>query len=282
MNNFDLKREIAKSDTLRIFIITIFIMSIWVMAKVYFQMNGETEGWFITQTFPWMAISKSWLTTLQHPWVLVTHCFVDASISSLIGTFIWLYFFSFIIEDVKGAYSVLPLFLFTAIVTGIVTCVLCAANPRTFQFEFFYGMRPSLLAITTAAVLYNPTYKVFTMLNGGFSVWIVGVLCLLINISMGGNMDLVTLVAIFLGIIIGALYNNVLASFFSSLQHVFANGITDFKFRKKQTKILPITKAPHTIVNVSQKKIDELLDKINDKGIDSLTEQEKKWLQANS
>jgi membrane associated rhomboid family serine protease len=267
---------------LRIFIITIFIMSIWVMAKVYFQMNGESEGWFITQTFPWMAISKSWLTTIKHPWVFVTHCFVDASISSLIGTFIWLYFFSFIIEDVKGAFSVLPLFLFTALVTGLVACALSAVNPNLFQLSFFYGMRPSLLAITTAAVLYNPTYKVFTMLNGGFSVWIVGVFCLLINISMGGSMDLVSLIGIFLGIIIGVMYNNVLAGFFSSLQHLFANGISDFKFRKKPTKVIPIAKAPHTIVSVSQKKIDELLDKINDTGIDSLTEQEKKWLQSNS
>jgi membrane associated rhomboid family serine protease len=282
MSNFDIKREIAKSDTLRIFIITIFIMSIWVMAKVYFQMNGETESWFINHTFPWMAISKDWLVTIKHPWVFITHCFIDESISSLIGTFIWLYFFGFIIEDVKGAYSVLPLYLFTALLSAIVVFVLSVLSVNTFHFPFYFGMRASLLAITTAAVLYNPTYKVFTMFNGGFSVWIAGLLCILINISMGGNMDLVNLIAIFIGIICGALYNNVLSSFFATMQHLFANGISDFKFRKKEAKIIPIATAPHKVINVTQKKIDELLDKINDKGIDSLTEQEKNWLQSNS
>jgi membrane associated rhomboid family serine protease len=242
MDNNNLKRIVVNSDVMKIFITSIFIMSIWIMAKVYFQMNAYTQSWFVEQTYPWMAISKNLHQTLMRPWVFITHSFIDTSFGTMFTNFIWLYFFGIIIENQKGRNSVLPLFIFTTLVTGIAVFVLININATYFVSNFYYGMRACVIAITIAAVMMQPKFKVFPAINAGIDLWIVGIISILLNIVSIINFDMVNILAILLAATIGFFYNNILSNFFINLQTWCNNDNNIFASKKKDAKILNMPK----------------------------------------
>jgi membrane associated rhomboid family serine protease len=217
----NLKSIVVKSDVMKIFLTSIFIMAIWIMAKVYFQMNAYTQSWFIEQTYPWMAISKNAHETLIRPWVLFTHSFIDISFSTMLTNFVWLYFFGIIIENNKGSNSVMPLYLFTTIITGIAVFILSMQSTTFIETNFYYGMRACVIAVTIAAVMMQPKFKVFQSINGGMDIWIIGVISILLNLVSIAHFDFANMLTVVIAIFIGLFYNNILSNFFINLQTWF-------------------------------------------------------------
>jgi membrane associated rhomboid family serine protease len=277
MNN--IKYEIGKSDVLKLFVLSALYMGVFTMALVYFQMNGKSIAWFQTQTFPWLVISKDSLT---RPWTLLTHAITEGGISIFISNYIWLYFFGFIIEDLRGRYSVISLMLVTALVTGIVATVLCYVLPEAVRGGYYFGMRSCVVAVASAAVFFSPSYRVFHFIQGGIPIWVVGIVFLLLSMSAGSG-DMANIVCMLIAIGLGYAYNTVLKGFFMHVQQrlkgLSAMGNKKVPAKRQATYTKPLgTK----VISIEQTKIDKLLDKINEQGIASLTPEEKQWLDTYS
>jgi membrane associated rhomboid family serine protease len=277
MSNF--KYEIGKSDVLKVFIVGVLYIAVLMMAKVYFQMNGQTEAWFAGKTFDWIAVGNK---ALFRPWTWVTHALTELDVWGFISNFLWLYFFGFIIEDLRGNYSVISLLLVTTVITGLVAAVLAKVAPQTFNYTYYYGMRVAVLGVASAAVFFSPTYRVFYQIfPSGIPIWVIGVLFLALSMGTGRG-DAVTVICMLIAIGLGYAYNTFLKNFFITVQNVLKG--THNLGRSKQIKVsVNNTKEkPVQIINVEQSKIDKILDKINEKGMSSLTEQERIWLEAYS
>jgi membrane associated rhomboid family serine protease len=282
MSTNNLRYEIAQSDILKIFIVTIVFSAVLIMAKVFFQMNGNTEAWFAGKVLPYMAISK---LSLLRPYTIITHAITELNIGPLLPNFLWLYFFGFIIEDLKGAYSVIALYYTSALVVGIIVSIIAFAAPQLIGDGFYYGMRASIVAVATAAITFRPTYKVLQFINGGISVWVIGIIFLLLSIGFGGANNSINFIAIVLSMLIGYLSATKLSNAFAQLQHklsIWANKNWKANNTTKAYKPTINTNANIKVVDVSEQKMNNLLDKIKEKGIDSLTAEEKQWLNAYS
>jgi hypothetical protein len=117
------------------------------------------------------------------------------------------------------------------------------------------------------------------MFNGGFSVWILGIIFLLLNLTTVGSFDAANCLAILTAILIGIsyekLFSNGIYKLIERISNLFAN---------KGPKPLTFSKAEaaqaYSMKDVSEKKLNEILEKISANGMESLTRQEQEWLKS--
>jgi membrane associated rhomboid family serine protease len=276
MDTNAIKQDIIKSDMMRIFIGALSLFTLLIVVKIYYGLNGEPGVVWMNKFFPFITVNSSALETITKPWVLISHMFVETDIFGLFSNFLWLWLFGFIVEDLRGQNRVLPLFVVTGLICGVLVIVLTAINTNSMKSSFYFGMRNSIIAIAASAVFLRPTYKVFQMFNGGFSLWILGVVFLLLDLSTRGAFDLVNLVAIFASVGIGYLFNGAFGDWIQ-------NKVADFyEWLNNANKPKPVkikSADGFRVIDISEDKLNQILDKIHRSGIKSLTANEKEWLQ---
>lgn len=150
----EIKYEIVNSDVLKIFVIVFSFFTLLGCIRLYYMFNGQTIGDVIRNIYPYLAVTNNTMHNLTRPWVLFTHMGSEVSVMGMLSNFLWLYMFGFIIQDLKGKSSVWPLFVFAGVVSAIVVCIAVAVKSSTLQSGFYYGMRPSIVAIAVAAVAF--------------------------------------------------------------------------------------------------------------------------------
>jgi membrane associated rhomboid family serine protease len=276
MDTNAIKQDIIKSDMMRIFIGALSLFTLLIVVKIYYGLNGEPGVVWMNKFFPFITVNSSALETITKPWVLISHMFVETDIFGLFSNFLWLWLFGFIVEDLRGQNRVLPLFVVTGLICGVLVIVLTAISTNSMKSSFYFGMRNSIIAIAASAVFLRPTYKVFQMFNGGFSLWILGVVFLLLDLSTRGAFDLVNLVTIFASVGIGYLFNGAFGDWIQ-------NKVADFyEWLNNANKPKPVkikSADGFRVIDISEDKLNQILDKIHRSGIKSLTANEKEWLQ---
>jgi membrane associated rhomboid family serine protease len=259
-NKSEIKYEIVNSDILKIFVLVFSFFTLLGVVRLYYMFNGDTEQQLVQWLYPWITVTSNTVHNLTRPWVWFTHIGAELSVMSMITNFLWLYMFGFVIQDLKGKNSIWPLFVF--------------------------GMRAGIVAVAAAACFFRPTYKVFQMFNGGFSLWILGVIFVVLSLSMG-HIDLANIAAILTAVFIGYLYNNQLKNFFDNMQDRITKNAesklpTYAKPKKPKYNDASVMRGAARVVDISEHKMNALLDKISANGMESLTEVEKHWLEAYS
>jgi membrane associated rhomboid family serine protease len=269
----DLKSKLVNSDVSKIFFISISLFLFALVMKVYFQLNDFKPEWFAATFYPYFGISNSVVTSLQHIWVVFLHYFVEDDLRNLISSMMWLYFFGFILEDIRGKNAVFALFILAGIVSGIVVLICVGMNASYLPHQFYLGMKAPVMAIAAATIATNPQRRVFESFNGGIPIYIVGIIFTLLTVLSTMAHGIAPIMAIVAGMMIGILYHYGL-----DIQIYKAQDFITNLFEKKQKVDKPTPPKGYKIVQVSQSKIDELLDKINEQGMNSLTAQEREWL----
>jgi membrane associated rhomboid family serine protease len=271
----DLKYKLIKSDVSKIFFIAISLFLFVLVIKVYFQLNDYKPAWFASTFYPYFGISNSVASSLQHFWVLLVHYFVEDDLRNLLSNTLWLYFFGFILEDIRGQNAVFAFYILSGIVTGIIVLICVGINPNYLPFQFYLGMKAPVMAIATATVATNPKRRVFESFNGGIPIYIVGILYVALTLASAGTAGIAPFMALVGGVMMGLLFHFGLDMQIYKWQQFLAN---IYNGDGKNKKPSPKKNVGYKVINVSQDKIDELLDKINATGINSLTAQEREWL----
>jgi membrane associated rhomboid family serine protease len=271
----ELKYKLVKSDVSKIFFIAISLFLFVLVIKIYFQLNGNKNDWFEHTFYPYIGISNSVSNSMQHIWVLFIHFFVEQDIKDVISNILWLYFFGFILEDIRGANSVFTLFIIAGFFSGIVVLICVGINANFLPFQYYLGMKAPLMAIAAATIAINPHRKVFVSFNGGIPIYIVGVLFALLTMFTTLRAGVAPIMAEISGIMIGLLFYFGLDIQIYKLQELIKGVVSGDKKPSPKPKQ---NNNGYKIVSVSPAKIDELLDKINSQGINSLTAQEREWL----
>jgi membrane associated rhomboid family serine protease len=284
MNTKDIKSEIIKSDILKIFVILFSFFTLLATFRLYYQFNGMKIPELINLYYPYITLTDNVSNNIMRPWVFITHLGAEVSVLGMLTNFIWLYLFGFIIEDLKGKNSVWPLFIFSAIVCALVVCICVAINKSNLSSGFYYGMRASIISVCVAACVFRPKYKLFSMYNGGLSVWIIGLLFILLSVFTIPTLDVANIAAIVTAIFIGYLYNNLFTEFFSTIQNKLNNRAlrnlnVNTKTKKPKYNSIQVLSESTKVVDMSNHKMNTLLDKISSNGLSSLTDIEKKWLE---
>jgi hypothetical protein len=151
----------------------------------------------------------------------------------------------------------------------------------------FFGANASVMAVAVATTTVSPDYRIFPMINGGIPLWIVTLLYVIIDVvSIGAGSPaiyLAHLAGAALGFIFiyqmrkGKDWSEWMNNFFDWVENLFnpakkskrKSAKDEFFYKVKEAQ--PYKKTP----NVTQKRVDEILDKINQKGFRFLTDEEK-------
>jgi membrane associated rhomboid family serine protease len=275
----------------------IFVVLTFFRGLTYLRLpeGGDVTGVFNEKVLCWFALSGDISKTLVKPWTILTYSFVHTNIWQLFASMIWLWSFGYILVDLTGFKKIVPVFLYGTIAGAIAFLVAKSFLPvSVIGTDYFMGGGPAVLAICTAATTISPNYKIFPMLGGGISLWILSVIYLAIDMGTLPVNTPEVYIAHLAGALMGFLFILLLRKGFDGSE--WMNNLYDWAFnlfnpekpqqrrnQVKSTLFYNATKAPFSKTpKLTQQKLDEILDKINQKGYDKLSEDEKEFLKRAS
>ncbi len=239
--------------------------------------------------FHWFTLPADFIRLSSRPWTLVTFMFTDDKILHLIGNLFWLGAFGYIMQDLTGNKKLIPIYVyggFAGALLYLLAHVLVPQFQATASSAYFMGANASIMAIAVATTTVSSDYRIFPLINGGIPLWILTLIYAILDFASIRTADPAQYVAHLGGAAMGFFFiyqlrkgrdwSEWMNAFFDWVDNLFnpdkktAKPAKDQFFYKVQAAP-PFKKTP----NVTQKRIDEILDKINQKGIHFLTDEEK-------
>jgi len=267
----------------------VILKFIWLI----YDLNSLNPAAYETNVLNWFALPASTDKLSSRPWTVLTYMFSDSHIPRFIGNMFWLWCFGYILQDLTGNRKLIPIYLYGGLAGALLFVLSYAIFPQlqaTLPVARLLGSNAAIVALAIATTAVAPDYRIFPMINGGIPLWILTLLFLLIDFSSISHGDSGAYIANLAG---GG------AGFFFIYQlrrghdgSVWINQIFDwcndlFNPNKKKKNRLPKdefyykvsgTQPFKKIPNVTQQRIDEILDKINQQGYRFLTDEEKEIL----
>ncbi len=277
-----------------IFIILNFLYIVFVVSAGT-NAQGVTE--FQNGILKWFLLPPSFQSLANKPWTIFVYMITHFSIWSLISTVLWLWAFGFILQDLAGNKKLIPLYLYGGLAGAFV--FLLSMNFIPFLHQNINAVSPmagggaAIMAIVVGTTTIAPNYRMFPFIHGGIPLWILTVVFVLIDYagiaSEGGGYALAHLA----GAAIGFLYVVQLkkgkdwGAWMYDLINWFDDLFNPERKQKKQNQkealfykasTQPYKKTP----NLTQQRLDEILDKINKNGYELLSDDEKAFLKRAS
>ncbi len=266
--------------------------------QVSYSFYDEPYAMFSQKVLTWFQLPPSFNEFIYKPWTALTYMFCDTSVSiwRLVSNMIWLWSFGVLLQEMVGNDKIVPLYIYGGIVGALFflgSNMFLNAEIQSNNQLSLIGANSACLALASAATFFQPNYRLLTHIRKGIPLWVLFIIYLLIDwmgISQGHASFLFAHAGGLLAgvIFISLLKNNIdLSSWMNKLFEFITDFFTPKKFNPKNIKnqifynsgdVKPFDKK----MKLSQQKIDELLDKINLQGIDSLTEEEKALLKKAS
>lgn len=269
-----------------------FMEAIWYyrFPKEEAQLNYYTNvmGWFVLPADPHKLLSK--------PWTIITHMFVHDSFWRILANMLWLWTFGYILQDLSGNRKIIPVFIYGAIGGGIAFLMAYSFLPALktgMPAATVFGASAGVMAVAVVTTLLSPTYRLFPLIGGGLPLWILTALYVVSDLAIVSITDTAILINHLAGAITGFLFiffmrkgydwSEWMSNFFDWITNLFNPDKPKKGTNIKEELFYKATAAPYTKTpNVTQQRIDDILDKINQQGYSHLTEEEKELLKRAS
>ncbi len=263
---------------------------------VYFLSDIPLE-FFNKQILDWFTLSPVPEVFFSRPWTILTTMFTHLSIWQLISTLLWLWAFGYILQDLAGNSKLLPIYLYGGFVGALIFLLTNNLFPvlerNILTTPAMLGGGSAVMAVAVATTTLAPDYRLFPLINGGIPLWVLTLIFVAIDFATlsGGNA----------GIGAAHLAGGAMGFFFvKQLQKgndwsAWMNALVDWLdnlFNPEKKKELQKQSEKHfyrasrkpyeKIANITQQKLDDILDKINQHGYAFLTEEEKAFLKRAS
>ena len=232
----------------------------------------------------WIALSSDFGTFIRTPWTLITFNFFHAGFLHLIFNLMVLHFSGRLFSTYFTDKQLLGVYVLGGIFSGV-----------TFVLSYIFigkagllvGASGAIMAILIATATYAPFMLLRIPLIGIVKLWHVAFVILLVDLiqmpldNTGGHL------AHLGGALFGFIYIKLLQSGkdftkpFTTLLDTFANLFKPKKktpFKKVHRNTTKKVVNSFTEKDITQKQIDDILDKISKSGYDSITKEEKEFL----
>jgi len=264
-----------------------------ILKFVYLIYNLDPGGAkvFTTRFFSWFALPASFGTLPSRPWTVLTYMFSDADVFRFVGNMVWLWGFGYILQDLMGNRKLVPLYLYGGVMAAALYLVSYSIFPGLKAgagLASLAGANASVMAIAIATTTLAPNYRIFPMINGGIPLWIFTLIYVIIDFSTGlrhGDYGLYianlsgAATGFFFVMLVrkgvdGSIWMNRCFDWVNDLfnpnkKHKERHRKEEFYYKVSGTQ--PYKRIP----NITQQRIDEILDKINQQGYRFLTDEEK-------
>jgi len=278
--------------------LVVFVFLAFVKVIYYFSEGSDGTLSFESNFFHWLTLPASFNAFLSRPWTLVTHMFVHdmTNVWHILGNMLWLWAFGYILQDLSGNRKIIPVFIYGALAGAIAYMLSFNFIPALkdhLPTAQAYGASAGIMAIAIAATTLAPNYRIFTMLNGGIPIWVVTVLYMIIDLATIPEANPGGHIAHIAGGLMGFGFTALLRrghdwsewmnNFYDWVSNLFDPDKPKKGRSVKSQLFYKATVEPFRKTStITQQKIDEILDKINQKGYHTLSEDEKEILKRAS
>lgn len=267
---------------------TVFL--IFKFIQVGYYLTGVPQTDYYENIFRYFTLPADLGTLARRPWTIITYMFMHDSVWHMLGNVLWIWAFGFILQDLTGPGKLIPLFLYGGVAGGIFFLLSYNIFPGLRAYSAVatvIGGSAGAMAIAIATTVLAPNYRLFPMINGGIPLWVLTLIYIVIDIAMITGSNTGGHIAHLGGAVIGYIFilqlkkgsdwSTPVNNFFSWVSNLFnpdkknwkKTAKRDFHYSVKGTE--PYKKIP----NITQKRIDDILDKINQQGYRFLTQEEK-------
>ena len=276
--------------------LVVFVILAFIKVIYYFTHGAEGLALYNRHILDWVSLPANLNTFISRPWTLLTHMFVHDAVWHLIANMLWLWAFGYILQDLTGNQKIFPLFFYGALAGAAVFVLsynLIPALKEAGPDAKALGASAGVMAIAIGTTVMSPNYRIFPMINGGIPLWIVTLIFVVIDLATipynnpGGH--LAHLAGAGMGLLFvhqlrrGRDWGGWINAFFDWTNNLF-NPAKPARSQNPKTHLYykstvqPFKKTVH----LTQQKVDEILEKIHQKGYHSLSEDEKEVLKRAS
>jgi membrane associated rhomboid family serine protease len=249
--------------------------------RVILMMIGTPEAAFYDSAMPNLALFTAGLFKTKF-WTVLTYSFLHSGFWTLVSNMLWLYCFGNLVQVLIGHRHVFPIYIYSAVIGGLFF-ILSQLIPGSAFHTLYYatGAQAAIMGMAIASVTLAPGYKFYIgdRLRIPLAL-IVGLFVVLMLMYTGLQLPLVFL--LLGGALPGFVYIRLLNSGYrpGNWMHVLVRRVegivTPGEDRKmhsgpKRSEVKKLSSKK----DISQKRIDEILDKIGQRGYNSLTSEEK-------
>ena len=264
------------------------------LTKLIFIIVNSPDSVFATQILPWCILPAKLTSLGRAPWTILDYMFVHTHIIAAFTNMLWLWAFGSILQDMAGNRKLIPIYLYGGVAGALVFIASNYAIPELRPFvggSYFEGASASVMAVAIATTTLAPDYRIFRMLNGGIPLWVLTLLFVLIDFAGIGTGSPANHLAHLAGGLAGFFFIMSLRrgydggawmircyNWFMDLCNPDKKMVTQQKTKEKLFYKVGNQKPFEKHAIITQQRIDEILDKINQKGIQLLSEEEKNIL----
>ena len=296
----DLKREYEYGNMisrLMIINISIFILYSCVNVLVFIFTQGTLITWF-DEFMQHFCMSSNWRILVWQPWSIVTHFFLHFGFGHILWNMAALYFFGSVYGDLLGDQRVLPLYILGGLAGAV--AYFCSAMILPGIGSYALGASASIMAIVVAAGIKAPNYQMRLILLGDVKLKYIVMVMLLLDMigvrSMDGGIGANSggHIAHLGGALMGFIFINRLNNgydmgapvnrFLDSILNLYKRMRGEHRpkptvaHRNREATTVRRERASKTNAVANQQELDVILEKIKEKGYDSLSKEEKEAL----
>lgn len=267
----------------------IFFLLLLVIQVVYFFFQSNTSS-FNSQVVTYFEMPAQLVTLSERPWTVLTYMFTHTNVIHILSNMIWLWSFGYILQALTGNRKLIPIYIYGGLAGALVFIIANYAIPPlkpVIQSSWLIGGNAGVMAVAMATTTLAPNYRFFQNLNGGIPIWVLTLVYIFIDFAGVASMGAAYSLSHLGGAAAGYLFVILLRKgndgsvwmlqLYDWMMNVFnpdkkneANNIRDKVFYNSDGR-KPFKKTS----NITQQRVDEILDKINQKGYHFLTDEEK-------
>jgi membrane associated rhomboid family serine protease len=281
--------------------INLVIFVLFAFIKVFYFFTYEKQAadiYFFNDIYRNLAIPASLHVLAQRPWTLITHMFYHQNVWHIISNMLWLWAFGYIMQDITGNKKIIPIFLYGALAgalafVGAFHIVPTLREHLADPTANAVGASAGVMAIAIATTMIAPKYRIFPMLNGGIPLWVITMIFVIIDLATIPGNNSGGHIAHLAGAGAGFLFMFFLRRGYdgSAWMNHFGSWVNNLFNPDKPSRLEKIKKELYyksgsqpykKTLNLTQQRVDEILDKISQKGYHHLTEEEKDLLRRAS
>jgi membrane associated rhomboid family serine protease len=275
--------------------LTIFVFLFFTL--VLYKLEEVSELQFHQDIMTWLRLPGDSSKVLSRPWTLVTSLFTHIGVWQVFTNMVWLWCFGTFMQHLAGYQRILPLYLFGGIVGNLFYVAGMQFIPSFHALaggEYLLGAGGSVMAIAVGVTTIAPRYRIFPLLAGGISLWVVTVLFAVLAVGSSftsSSYGYTYLPSLAGGALAGWLYMyqwkkgkdwgagfNRLTFKLTHVFHPASQRINPDDFIRHYAVSDNDQQPFRRIGKVPEQRLNEILDKINQNGLSSLTPDERDTL----
>jgi membrane associated rhomboid family serine protease len=225
---------------------------------------------------------------IDHPWTLLTYGWIHRGFMEWVSNMVWLYCFGNVVQTLVGHKQVIPTFIYGLLLGGVFFLLTWLIPGLTTQPVGIMTANAGVMALAAGTITLAPRYRFYIGENFSIPLLVVFGIFLALNLLVYAS-HLPMLMMSIGGLLAGYLTMTALKRGFHpgdwmySLTTGIGSSMTpnEYKHRgnrnKRRQQVIQLTRK-EIDKEVTQRRVDEILEKIHQRGYASLTPEERDML----